>query len=51
MRPKEEDPLFLLLEAMSYPDNPSRAIEASEKAQAWLDANYPDWRNPLAYWD
>lgn len=19
-------------------------------AEAWLDANYPDWRNPMAYW-
>lgn len=19
-------------------------------AESWLDANYPDWRNPMAYW-
>jgi hypothetical protein len=22
-----------------------------QQAQAWLDEHYPDWRNPLAYWD
>lgn len=21
------------------------------QAEAWLDEHYPDWRNPLAYWD
>lgn len=21
-----------------------------EEAKDWLDSNYPDWRNPAAYW-
>lgn len=25
--------------------------KAVEDAEAWLDEHYPDWRNPLAYWD
>ncbi len=24
--------------------------EASEKCKVWLDKEYLDWRNPLAYW-
>lgn len=24
--------------------------DAQEPAEAWLDKNYPDWRNPTAYW-
>ena len=24
---------------------------AAERCTAWLDERYPDWRNPLAYWD
>lgn len=23
----------------------------SDQAKAWLEAHYPDWQNPLAYWD
>lgn len=26
-------------------------LQASDRAKAWLDENYPDWRDPLAYWD
>lgn len=25
--------------------------ERVEEAQAWLDSRYPDYKNPLAYWD
>jgi hypothetical protein len=41
-------------EPIQLPDNRSRyqVAEQSDKAAvAWLDANYPDWRNPGAYWD
>jgi len=27
------------------------AEKADQAAAAWLDKNYPDWRNPAAYWD
>ncbi len=27
------------------------ADQANKLASDWLDANYPDWRNPGAYWD
>lgn len=33
-----------------YADYKSRSVVEAE-AQAWLDANLPDYRNPLAYWD
>ena len=25
--------------------------EHHSQAVAWLDGHYPDWRNPLAYWE
>lgn len=25
--------------------------EHSKQAEAWLDSHYPDWKDPLAYWD
>lgn len=25
--------------------------ELAEQARNWLDENYPDWQDPLAYWD
>lgn len=25
--------------------------EATKQAETWLSANYPEWQNPIAYWD
>jgi hypothetical protein len=25
--------------------------EAQEKTKTWLNQNYPDWQNPMAYWE
>ncbi len=36
-----------------YEDDKKHQVtkQAYEAAVAWLDKNYPDWRNPGAYWD
>lgn len=26
-------------------------LKSDEEAKAWLDSHYPDWRDPLAYWE
>lgn len=32
-------------------DNYTLLDTLERQAEAWLDANYSDWKNPLAYWD
>ncbi len=45
-----DDRVLFATERVGDRDYP--AVDASEKtARAWADEHYPDWRDPLAYWD
>ena len=45
----------VIFSAEPIPTNKERSWETSQAANLlameWLDAQYPDWRNPGAYWD
>jgi hypothetical protein len=42
----------VLFETARVPQNYFKSIDVIEaEAHAWADEHYPDWRDPLAYWE
>lgn len=39
------------LRELKFPESNNTALALIKEADDWLDKHYPDWRDPLAYWD
>lgn len=48
---REKRIVFLGMYAQEYEDDLEEEEEMLNTACAYLNQHYPDWRNPLAYWD